>query len=190
MLLDSNNYKSGDGGYKAGQQGQPLDRNFSRNAPSQNDDSYQSINPGQVAPLSDDDGYKSNNPAKPAQLDDGDSYQSINANNKNSQLNDDDGYQSVNPERSSVFEDSGYESANKDNFSNPEFQNQYRQQQRGGLMDQANRAVKRGRAGIQRTIPKKVGESLLGDKQAFMNDSPENRERVKEEAKKRARKAI
>jgi hypothetical protein len=134
-------------------------------------------------------GQQFSNSYKDNPLNDDDSYTSINP-NYNIELDDDDAYPSVNPRPSSQFEDSGYESANKDNFSDPEFQNYYKGQQRGGLMDQARRAVKRGRATVQRTIPKKIGEDLLGDKQAFMDSSPENRERVKELAKERARNAL
>lgn len=76
MLLDVNNYKSGDTGYQPGQRF----RNSYKDNPLNDDDSYASINP-----------------------------------NYNIELDDDDAYPSVNPPPSSQFEDSGYESVNKNN---------------------------------------------------------------------------
>lgn len=94
MLLDANNYKSGDTGYQPGQQF----RNSYKDNPLNDDDSYASVNPAQFPELTDDDSYQSNNAGSSLELDDSDSYQSVNP-GQDIALDDTDSYESVNKDK-------------------------------------------------------------------------------------------
>lgn len=99
----------------------------------------------------------------------------------------DSGYQPSGRQVSDL-EDSEYPTANEQGFADPEFREQYRNKQQGNFRQQANRAFARAKAIASKQATKKVGQKFLDDKNAFRDDSSTNREAVKEEAKRRARK--
>ncbi len=84
------------------------------------------------------------------------------------------------------FEDP-YESQNAANFNDPEYLNE-RPAPRRDIMAEARRAASRGKAGLVNRPTAYIGENLVGDKHAFKDDSPENRERVKELAERKIKK--
>ena len=87
----------------------------------------------------------------------------------------------------SDFEDSGYDSPNSGNYSDPDFQAAYKAKKRGSLIEQAKKGMKQGQAYAQRSIPKKIG-GAMGDKDMFGDDSSKGREKAKKLAREKARK--
>lgn len=95
---------------------------------------------------------------------------------QNNPLTDEDSYQSNNPRQAPTNDDSGYNFANeKYGQKDPEFQSSYQQAQKGGLAKQAGNAI--GKA-----------KSALDNIKGVAADTPENRERIKQEAKDRIKK--
>ncbi len=116
-----------------------------------------------------------------------DDYESMNAGQEIDP--ETESYSSNNPAggRPSNFDDSGYNSPNSENYSDPEFQTQYQADRRGNLIAQAKKAMKQAQAKAFRTVPKKIGEAM-GDKHMFKDGSDAGREKAKAEARKKARK--
>ncbi len=92
----------------------------------------------------------------------------------------------------STVADSEYQSTNEYGQQDPDYQayrqSEQQQERKRSLLEEAKRQARRGRATVQNTVPKKLGEAL-GDKHMFRDDTDEARERAKEIARKKARKA-
>lgn len=117
---------------------------------------------------------------------------------RDDQFEDSDGYQSSSPSQPSEFEDSGYESPNRFGYQDPEFRDQFDRNEamrrQGGFAAQVKRAMNRASASVGRTAGKEGAKALTGKGtpvsalRALGDDTPENRELVKQEAKDRIRK--
>lgn len=118
--------------------------------------------------------------------DEDDSYQSLNAGQEIDPQTE--SYRSNNPAggRPSDFEDSQYDSPNRENYSEEEFQEYLKKQRRGSLIDQAKKGLKQAKAKATRTAPKKAWQAF-NDEDLYGDGSTMARDKAKEKVADKTR---